>query len=137
MVRVLAGYGLALALGAFALTWLEYQYLVHVFPSEFYIVLIAMGFTALGIWAGIRLTPGRRPAPFARNEAALKTLGITAREYDVLELLATGQTNKQMARALGNSPNTIKTHVASLMGKLGAATRTEAIGKARDLGLIA
>lgn len=137
MIRLVAGYGLALALGAFALTWLQYQYLVHVFPTEIYVVLIALGFTALGIWTGHRLTSRPAPSLFVRNDAALKSLKITAREFLILEQLATGQTNKQIARTLGRSPDTIKTQVASLLAKLDAATRTEAILKARELRLIA
>lgn len=137
MARVIIGYGLALALGAFVLTWLRYQYLVHVFPGEIYILLIALGFTALGIWAGHRLTKRKTTEPFTRNEAALKSLKITAREYEVLELVMTGQTNKQIARQLNKSPDTVKTQVASLLAKLPAATRTEAIQRARELRLIA
>ncbi len=137
MFRVLAGYGLALAAGAFALTWLQYEYLIHRFPVEIYIVLIALGFTALGVWAGRRLTRAPAPGPFVRNQAALKSLRITARELEVLELLVTGQTNKQIARALNKSPDTVKTQVASLLAKLDAPTRTSAILKARELRLIA
>ena len=54
----------------------------------------------------------------------------------VLERLASGQSNKALARALGLSPNTIKTHLANLFAKLGAATRTEAVTRARELDLI-
>lgn len=129
-------YGLALGLGAFALQWMQYQYQVRVFSIEIYVVVIALAFTALGIWAGRRLTPTRRASIFERNEAALRSLGMTAREYTVLELVAKGQSNKQIARTLGISPNTIKTHMTNLFQKLNAARRIEAVQKARDLSLI-
>ncbi|HEY4126307.1 MAG TPA: hypothetical protein VGM36_16900, partial [Rhizomicrobium sp.] len=91
-------YGVALAVGAFALDWLQYAYVTKVFAGEFYIGLIALGFTALGIWAGYRLTPRTVSPVFERNDAALKSLGVTEREFAVLELLAGGQSNKEIAR---------------------------------------
>lgn len=137
MIRLVAGYGTALALGAFAISWLRYHYVVRVVPTEIYIALIALSFTALGVWVGRRLTARPAPSPFVPNQVTLKTLKITAREYEVLGLLVTGQTNKQIARHLGKSPDTVKTQVGSLLGKLEAATRTQAIQKARALRLIA
>lgn len=129
-------YGSGLAAGAFALTWLEYRYTARQFAPELYIVLIALFFTGLGIWAGHRLTRRPAPAEFERNAAALASLGITPREFAVLEQIAAGGTNKHIARALGVSPNTVKTQVASLFSKLDVARRTEAVGKARQLRLI-
>jgi ATP/maltotriose-dependent transcriptional regulator MalT len=73
---------------------------------------------------------------FERNEAALKTLGVTEREVAVLELLASGSSNKDIARQLDISPNTVKTHIASLFAKLAVQRRTQAIQKARELGLL-
>lgn len=80
----------------------------------------------------------RRPASatFEKNEAALAALGITQREHAVLELLATGKSNKEIAQKLGVSPNTIKTQVASLYQKLEVQRRTQAVQKARELALI-
>ena len=75
MVKSVAFYGLALAAGAFVLQWLQYKYVARAFAPEIYIALIALGFTGLGIWAGIRLTPKTVAGPFERNEAALKALG--------------------------------------------------------------
>jgi len=90
----------------------------------------------LGIWAGARLT-GRPPAaPFEPNEKALRYLGISGREREVLELLAAGHSNKEIARLLGISPNTVKTHVAALLGKLEVTRRTQAIRKARALQIL-
>jgi DNA-binding CsgD family transcriptional regulator len=136
MGRTILIYGAALAIAAFALQQLEYRYLTRAFATEFYVVLIALGFTALGIWAGRRLTAAAPAAPFARNDAALKSLGVTDREYEVLSLLAEGLANKEIARALDVSPNTVKTHVARLYEKLGAERRTQAVQKARELALI-
>jgi DNA-binding CsgD family transcriptional regulator len=136
MLKSVAIYAFALASGAFALQWLEYKYVTRAFASEIYIVLIALGFTGLGIWAGYRLTPKTAALPFERNEAARKSLGLTDREFEVLERLAAGDANKEIARTLDVSPNTIKTHIASLFQKLEAERRTQAIQKARELRLI-
>jgi DNA-binding CsgD family transcriptional regulator len=136
MVRTILLYALALALAAAALNWLEYRYFVRAFSTEIYIALLALGFTALGIWAGAKLTPRPAAGPFARNEAAIRSLGLTARECQILALLASGQSNKQMARSLGISPNTIKTHVARVYGKLAVQKRMQAVEKARMLSVI-
>ena len=136
MTRTIVLWALVLAAAAFALQWLEYQYLVRVFSQEIYIALIGAAFAAGGVWVGWRLTSRDRPGPFARNDAARAELGLTGQEMKVLERLAAGESNKEIARRLGLSPNTVKTHVANLFAKLGAARRTQAIGKARDLQLI-
>jgi NarL family two-component system response regulator LiaR len=136
MIRIAITYALALATGALALHWLQYNYLVHTFPLEIYIVLIAVGFAVLGIWAGLRLARRPAPASFEQNTAALASLSITPREQQVLGLLATGRSNKEIARELGVSPNTVKTQLASLYQKLEVERRTQAIQKARELALI-
>lgn len=136
MAKPVALYALALAAGAFALEWLEYKYVTRAFATEIYIVLIALAFTGLGIWAGYRLTPKTVALPFERNEAARRSLGLTDREFQVLERLAAGDANKEIARTLDVSPNTIKTHIASLFQKLEVERRTQAIQKARELRLI-
>jgi DNA-binding CsgD family transcriptional regulator len=136
MKRVIFLYALALAVGAFALQWLHYKFLVRAFPVETYIGLIAVAFAALGVWAGLRLARRPAAATFEKNTAALATLGITLREQEVLTLLAAGQSNKEIAQKLGVSPNTIKTQVASLYQKLDVQRRTQAIQKARELALI-
>lgn len=136
MVKLVALYGVALAVGAFLLQWLQYQYVARVFAPEIYIALIAVGFTGLGIWAGVRLTPKTVAGPFERNDAAIKALGLTDRELTMLERLAAGDANKEIARALEISPNTVKTHIANLFQKLEVQRRTQAIQKARELRLI-
>ena len=129
-------YAFALAGVAFALQWVEYQYMARFLSTELYIFLIGLAFTALGIWLGRVLTPSRDQPEFALNEAALKSLGITSREHTVLEHLANGQSNKQIAARLNVSPNTVKTHVANLYEKLEVSQRVQAVQKAKDLQLI-
>ena len=125
-----------LALAAFALQWLEYRYLLRSLSTEVYVIAIAVGFVGLGIWLGYRLTPAATAEPFSINQVAIDQLGLSSRELDVLRLLAKGQSNKEMARVLHLSPNTVKTHLANLYGKLGAARRTQAIARARALSII-
>lgn len=136
MAKTVAFYGLLIAVAAVALEWLEYKYVTRLFATEIYIALIAALFTALGVWAGRRLTARTAPGPFEKNVAALAALGITDREYEVLTLLAEGCANKEIARRLDLSPNTVKTHLARLYEKLEAQRRTQAVQKARELALI-
>lgn len=137
MWRIVLLYALGLALAAMALEWLQYRFLARAFPAELYIGLLAIFFLALGIWAGVKLTPRPRAAAFARNEAAIASLGLSPRECEVLALLASGQSNKELARTLGISPNTVKTHVARVFEKLEVQNRVRAIEKARLLSVIA
>ena len=137
MARTVILYALALAAGAGLLQWLEYRYVTRAYSTEIYVALLAAGFVGLGVWVGRRLTPS---APcgdsFVRNEAAIRSLGLSPRECEILALLASGQSNKEMARTLAISPNTIKTHVARVYEKLEVARRVQAIEKARWLRLI-
>ena len=137
MARTIILYALALAAGVALLNWLEYRYLARAFSTEIYVALVAAAFVALGIWAGNKLTP--RPAaegPFQRNDAAIRSLGLSPREVEILDALALGESNKEMARRLGISPNTVKTHIARLYEKLKVQRRVQAIEKARSLALI-
>jgi len=136
VARTLLTYSIALAAAATALQWIEYRYLAHAFSYEIYLALVAVAFLALGAWAARQLTPRPVPAKFEVNQAAIRSLGLTPRECEILERLASGQSNKELARALGISPNTVKTHIASLYAKLEVRNRVEAIGKARWLALI-
>jgi DNA-binding CsgD family transcriptional regulator len=136
MIRTILLWALVLAVGAFALQWLEQQFLLRAFPWRTYVGLIGVAFAAGGVWVGFKLAARARPQTFARNDAALAALGLTGQEVKVLERLAAGRSNKEIARDLGLSPNTVKTHVANLYGKLEVSRRTQAIGKARELALI-
>jgi len=136
MGRTIILYGIALGVAAFALEWVQYKYVVRAYAAEIYVFLIAAAFTILGVWIGRRLTERPAPEPFEKNVAALSTLGVTEREYEVLTLLASGCANKEIARRLDLSPNTVKTHLARLYEKLEVGRRTEAVHKARALALI-
>jgi DNA-binding CsgD family transcriptional regulator len=125
-----------LGLAVAALQWLEYHYAFRAISIEIYIALVALAFVALGLWAGMKLTPRPAGPDFRRNDAAIRSLGLSPRECEILALLASGQSNKELARTLGISPNTVKTHVARLYEKLEVQNRVQAIEKARWLALI-
>ena len=135
MARSIILYGIALAAVAFLLEWLNYRHVVYRWSAEFYIVCIAAVCVALGIWVGNRLTARPRQT-FVRNDAAIAALGLSARECEVLEMLAAGHANKVIARQLDISPNTVKTHVARVYEKLEVASRTQAVQKARTLDIL-
>ncbi|HEX4695969.1 response regulator transcription factor [Sphingomonas sp.] len=136
MWRTVLGYGLALAAAAIALEQLKFRFAETAISTELYVGLLALGFTALGLWVGHRLTARKPRARFERNGAAIASLGLTPRECQILDLLASGQSNKELARTLGVSPHTIKTHLASVFAKLEVDRRVKAIEKARFLSLI-
>jgi NarL family two-component system response regulator LiaR len=136
MIRTIVLWALVLAMGAFALQWLEYRFVVRAFSWQVYIGLIGTACAVGGAWVGWKLAARARPETFRRNDAALAALGLTGQEMKVLERLAAGRSNKEIARDLGLSPNTVKTHVANLYGKLDVGRRTQAVGKARALVLI-
>lgn len=136
MRKSIVVYGVAVAGGALLLQWLEYRTLVRMGSTPLYVTAVALVFIVLGIWIGYRLA---RPEPvegFEKNEQALGYLGITPREYEVLELLARGHSNREIAKTLFVSPNTVKTHLASVYEKLEVSRRTQAVQKARTLNLI-
>jgi DNA-binding CsgD family transcriptional regulator len=136
MWKQVLGYGAALAIGTLLLQWLDYRRYAGLAPQELYLGLLALVFLVLGIVVGVRVFAPPKPAPFDGNPQALESLGISPRELEVLQALAAGLANKEIARQLDVSPNTVKTHVARLFEKLGAQRRTEAIRKARELGLV-
>jgi two-component system, NarL family, response regulator LiaR len=142
MQRTIMLYGASMALLIFLLKLIEYRFLARDFSLEFYLGLVAVLFTVIGVWAGIRITGKKtviisQPAmDFRLNEEILKQLGISKRELEVLELMATGLSNQEMADKLFVSLNTIKTHLSNLFIKLDAKRRTQAIQKAKELGLI-
>jgi DNA-binding CsgD family transcriptional regulator len=133
--RVIA-YGLLLALGTLGLQWLDYQRLARTQSLDVYLFLGALGFLALGVVVGVRAFAPPAPKPFDGNPKAAAALGLSERELEVLAELAAGHANKEIAARLHVSPNTVKTHVARLFEKLEANRRTEAIRKARELGLV-
>lgn len=136
MWKRVAAYGAALAAGALALQWLRYDRLARSRPEEIYTALIAAAFLALGVFLGMRVFAAPKPMPFDGNPNAVASLGISPRELVVLKELAAGRSNKEIARRLEVSPNTVKTHLARLYEKLGAERRTDAVNRARELGII-
>jgi DNA-binding CsgD family transcriptional regulator len=129
----------------------EYRFLVIEHSLEIYGGIVALLFSALGIWLGLKLTRTREvvrevpvevlvPAPaggaFARDEARVKQLGVTPRELEILEAMAAGLSNREIAQRLFVSENTVKTHAARLFAKLSAQRRTQAVQRAKEAGLI-
>jgi DNA-binding CsgD family transcriptional regulator len=126
---------------------IEYRFLVIERSLEIYGGLVALLFSALGIWLGLRFTrtrelvvvrevPVRVAGPFVRNLARQQELGITPRELEILELIAAGLSNREIAERLFVSENTVKTHSGRLYDKLSARRRTQAVQRAKDAGLI-
>lgn len=122
------------------LRFIDYKYLVYDLDVEYYVSVIAVFFTVLGLWIGWKLTGNRRqPVPAIAN-AGVRTppdnLGISPRESEVLRLIAAGHSNQEIADTLYLSLNTIKKHTSTLFRKLEAERRTQAIEKARRFGII-
>jgi NarL family two-component system response regulator LiaR len=132
-------YGIAMAVLIGILKFVEYRFYVRDLSLELYIGLVAVLFIVLGAWVGRRLTRVKvisRGDAFAVDEAELKNLGITKREYEVLSLVASGLSNQEIADKLFVSTSTIKTHTSSLFMKLDASRRTQAIQRAKELGIL-
>ncbi len=138
-----------------ALKFVEYRFLVLEHSLEIYGGIVALIFSALGIWLGLKLTRTREtvvvrelpvlvevqvgalePGPFAPNATRLQQLGITPREFEILEAMAAGLSNREIAARLFVSENTVKTHAARLFDKLSARRRTQAVQRAKAAGLI-
>jgi two-component system, NarL family, response regulator LiaR len=126
---------------------IKYRWLVVEYSLEIYGGLVAAIFAGLGIWLGNRLTRPPQPvvvrevvveAPreFARDQGAVETLGITPRELEILELIAQGLSNREIAERVFVSENTVKTHASRLFDKLGARRRTQAVQLAKARRLI-
>jgi two-component system, NarL family, response regulator LiaR len=138
-------FGLLAGLLIAVLRMVEYRFLVLQHSLEIYGAIIAVIFAALGIWLGLRLTRPRETvvirevpvaAPFERNDARREELGITARELEILEAMAAGLSNREIAERLYVSENTVKTHAGRLFDKLSARRRTQAIQRAKEAGII-
>ena len=138
-------YGLCGGVLIVILKLVEYRFLVIQNSIEIYGGLIALLFAVLGIWLGLKLTKNKEtvivrevPAPqfFTLNETRLRELGITRRELEILELIANGLSNREIAEKLFVSENTVKTHSSRLFDKLSARRRTQAVQMGKELGLI-
>ena len=136
-------YGLSLAALVFLLKVIEYNFLVRTLSIEIYMGIIAILFTVLGVWGGLKLTTPKKiivsipQGDFVLNDDNLRSFGISKREHEVLELMARGLSNQEIADQLFVSLNTVKTHSANLFIKLDVKRRTQAVQKAKELALIA
>lgn len=139
-------YGLRGGVLIAGLKFIEYRWLMVEYSVEIYAGLVATLFACLGIWQGIRLTRRTEtivvrevvitaPTFFKRDKAKLESLGITPRELEVLELIAQGLSNKEIAARVFVSENTVKTHSSRVFDKLGARRRTQAVQFGKELKL--
>jgi DNA-binding CsgD family transcriptional regulator len=140
-------FGLAGGILITLLKWTEYRYLVIEHSIEIYGGLTAATFAAFGIWLGLRLTrkqivlkevhvPVPASQPFVVNSKKQEELEITPRELEILELIAKGMSNREIAEKLFVSENTVKTHSSRVFDKLGAKRRTQAVQLGKEFGLI-
>lgn len=142
-------YGASLAVLLFLLKWLELRFIIIDHAFEIYIGAIALIFTSLGIWLALKLAQPKvktvivekevhisRPPVFTLNSGELDKLGLSSRELEVLQLMAEGLSNQEIASRLFVSLNTIKTHSSNLFIKMDVKRRTQAIEKAKRLSII-
>jgi two-component system, NarL family, response regulator LiaR len=127
----------------------QYRFLLAEHSIEIYAGLIAAIFAALGIWLGLNLTKTKTTerivlrevrvpigGSFVQNVARVEALGITPREMEILQLMAAGFSNREIASKLFVTENTVKTHSGRLFNKLNARRRTQAVIIAKEEGLI-
>jgi DNA-binding CsgD family transcriptional regulator len=148
-MKHLAIYGACGGILIVAMRLVEYRLLVIQHSVEIYGALIAAAFAALGIWLGLTITgrpkelivkevrvevPG---PPLGPDAARIEALGITPRELEVLQLIADGLSNREMADRLCVSENTVKTHTSRVFDKLGASRRTQAVQLAKSQRILA
>jgi two-component system, NarL family, response regulator LiaR len=147
MKRDILIYGLICGILIAVLKWTEYRFLVIEHSVEVYGGLIAATFAVLGIWLGLKLTrtqerivvkevPVPAAEPFTPDDRKREHLGITRRELEILELIAQGMSNREIAGKLYVSENTVKTHSSRVFDKLGAKRRTQAVQLGKELGLL-
>jgi NarL family two-component system response regulator LiaR len=146
-------YGLLGGVLIAGLKLIEYRFLVVEHSIEIYGGIIALLFSVLGIWLGLKLTRTRETVretvivrevevvrasePFVPDPARVREFGITPRELEILEAIAQGLSTREIAAKLFVSENTVKTHSSRLFDKLNARRRTQAVQAAREAGLIA
>ena len=154
MKRHVVIFGLVGGLLIAALQYTQYRFIVIEHSVELYGALVAILFASFGIWLGLRITrrretvvvkevrvpaaaPGSESATaFFPDTARQQSLGITARELEILTLVARGLSNREIATQLFVSENTVKTHCSRAFDKLGAARRTQAVQRGKELGLL-
>lgn len=147
MKRIVLLYGLIGAVMIGALQYFQYRFVIVEHSLEIYGGLVAALFAALGIWLGLKLTKTRivvkevpvpvpTTEPFTVNKASIERLGLTPREVEILQLIAEGLSNREIAGKLFVSENTVKTHSANLFSKLSAKRRTQAVQLAKEAGVL-
>ena len=149
MKKTILLYGLLGGVLIAVLKLIEYRFLVVEHSLEIYGGIVAALFAGLGIWLGLKLTRTRvvvrevpvevrvrAPEPFAPDAERVRRLGITPRELEILEAMAAGLSNREIAARLFVSENTVKTHSSRLFDKLNARRRTQAVQIAKEAGLI-
>ena len=144
MKKTILLYGLALALLTFLLKGIEYRYYLRELSVEFYVGAVAVLFSGLGIWMGLKLTQAfrRKETPRAvspkedPDPGTVEKLGISPRELEVLQLMAEGYSNQEIADKLFISLYTVKTHTSNLFSKLDVRRRTQAIQRGKELALL-
>jgi two-component system, NarL family, response regulator LiaR len=147
MKRHVILYGLIGGILIALLKWTAYRFLVVDHSIEIYGGLIAATFAAVGIWLGLKLTKTQprivvkeiavpSAQPFAPNNRKREELSITRRELEILELMAQGLSNREIAEKLYVSENTVKTHSSRVFDKLGARRRTQAVQFGKEFGLL-
>jgi DNA-binding CsgD family transcriptional regulator len=140
-------YGISLAFLLLLLKWLEWRFIIVDHAFEIYAGAIAIVFTGLGIWLARKLIAPKvktvivekqvfANTGFVLNQDELNRLRLSTRELEVLQLIAEGLSNQQIAERLFVSLNTIKTHTSNLFLKMEVERRTQAIEMAKRLGLI-
>ncbi|MCW3085850.1 MAG: ATP-dependent transcriptional regulator, MalT-like, LuxR family [Bacteroidetes bacterium] len=142
-------YCISMALLLFLLKWLEARFIVFNYRLDFFIGAIAIVFTVLGIWLALKLVKPKvetriiekevyidNSAQTEINQKEIAKLGISKRELDVLNLMATGLSNEEIAGKLFISLNTVKTHSSNIFLKLDVKRRTQAAEKAKRLNII-
>ena len=136
MLKTIFFYGLLLGMLVFFLHFIEYFFWVRMHIIEIYVGLIACIFLALGLWFG-RKNQAKNVLPKSfLNQIDFTKIGISKREFDVLLLLGEGLSNQEIADKLFVSMNTVKTHTSRIFEKLEVKNRTQAIIKAKEIGLI-
>lgn len=145
MKRTVLIYGGLAAVAVAFLQYIQYRFLIIDHSLEIYGGLVAALFAGLGIWLGLKLTrtrivvkevPVPADLPFSVNTANVEKLGLTPRELEILQLIAEGLSNKEIAGRLFVSENTVKTHSANVFTKLSAKRRTQAVQLAKEAGVI-
>lgn len=141
-------YALGLGLALFLMKFLEFRLLVIDNAMEIYIGAIALIFTSLGIWLALKLAKPKvervevikevrvSAEDFVFNTKEADRLGLSKREIEVLEFMAQGLSNQEIADKMFVSLNTVKTHTSNLFSKLDVKRRTAAVEEARKLGLV-